>query len=287
MNMQSSLTPLLAATAVSFFAGWHLTDSVGGADMPVCITVLNSYSGWALVCEGFMMQNNLLLIVGSLVGTSGAILTYVMCVAMNRSIANVLFGGYGALAKGPKKEVTGVHKESTTGEICAMLCEAQSVIIVPGYGLAVAQGQYPLAEMVKTLQANGVKVRFGIHPVAGRMPGQLNVLLAEAGIPYDIVLEMDEINEDFPETDVAMVLGANDVVNPDAIDDPDSALAGMPVLHVWEAKQCVMMKRSMAAGYAGVDNPLMFKDNNYMYLGDAKKNCEALRDAVKAHFEHK
>eukprot|EP00669_Euglena_mutabilis_P000198 TRINITY_DN1026_c0_g1_i1.p1 TRINITY_DN1026_c0_g1~~TRINITY_DN1026_c0_g1_i1.p1 ORF type:complete len:1084 (+),score=253.67 TRINITY_DN1026_c0_g1_i1:37-3288(+) len=287
MTMEAGLTPLLAATALSFAAGWHLTDSVGGADMPVCITVLNSYSGWALVCEGFMMQNNLLLIVGSLVGTSGAILTYVMCIAMNRSITNVLFGGYGALAKGPKKEVTGTHRETVTAEVCAMLVEAQSVIIVPGYGLAVAQGQYPLAEMVKLLRDNGVNVRFGIHPVAGRMPGQLNVLLAEAGIPYDIVLEMDEINEDFKDTDVAMVLGANDVVNPDAIDDPDSALAGMPVLHVWEAKQSVMMKRSMAAGYAGVDNPLMFKSNNYMYLGDAKKNCEALRDGVKAFYERK
>lgn len=284
MTMESALVPLLAATGVSFFAGWHLTDSVGGADMPVCITVLNSYSGWALVCEGFMMQNNLLLIVGSLVGTSGAILTYVMCVAMNRSIANVLFGGYGSLAKGPKKAVTGVHQEATTAEVASMLCEASSVIIVPGYGLAVAQGQYPLAEMIKVLIENGVKVRFGIHPVAGRMPGQLNVLLAEAGIPYDIVLEMDELNDDFKDTDVAMILGANDVVNPDAIDDPDSALAGMPVLHVWEAKQSVMMKRSMAAGYAGVDNPLMFKENNLMYLGDAKKNCGALRDAVKATF---
>jgi NAD(P) transhydrogenase len=283
MTPDNALMPLLAATGLSFAAGWHLTDSVGGADMPVCITVLNSYSGWALVCEGFMMQNSMLLIVGSLIGASGAILTYIMCVAMNRSIANVLFGGY-ATAKGPARVHTGVHKEATLGEVVGMLTEASEVIIVPGYGLAVAQGQYPLAEMVKTLNENGVRVRFGIHPVAGRMPGQLNVLLAEAGISYDIVLEMDEINDDFKECDVSLVLGANDVVNPDAIDDPDSALAGMPVLHVWEAKQSVMMKRSMASGYAGVDNPLFFKENNWMFLGDAKKNCEALRDAVNAHY---
>lgn len=253
--------------------------------MPVCITVLNSYSGWALVCEGFMMQNNLLLIVGSLVGTSGAILTYVMCVAMNRSIAGVLFGGFGA-PKGPAKQVTGTITETSVGEVAQMLTEASSVIIVPGYGLAVAQGQYPLAEMTKALLAKGVEVRFGIHPVAGRMPGQLNVLLAEAGVNYEIVLEMDEINDDFKDADVAMVLGANDVVNPSAIDDPNSALAGMPVLHVWEAKQTVMMKRTMAAGYAGVDNPLMFKENNLMLFGDAKANCEALRDGVKAIYAH-
>ena len=283
MTPDSALVPLLAASALSFAAGWHLTDSVGGADMPVCITVLNSYSGWALVCEGFMMQNAMLLIVGSLVGSSGAILTYVMCVAMNRNITNVLFGGYGT-GKATAKVHTGVHKEASLADVTAMLCEAQDIIIAPGYGLAVAQGQYALAEMVKCLTENGIRVRFGIHPVAGRMPGQLNVLLAEAGVPYDIVFEMDEINDDFKECDVAVVLGANDTVNPDAVDDPDCALAGMPVLHVWEAKQSVMMKRSMASGYAGVDNPLFFKENNWMFLGDAKKNCEALRDSVKTHF---
>ena len=217
------------------------------------------------------MQNSMLLIVESLIGASGAILTYIMCVAMNCSIANVLFGGY-ATAKGPAKVHTGVHKEATLNEVVGMLIEASEVIIVPGYGLAVAQGQYPLAEMVKTLNENGVRVRFGMHPVAGRMPGQLNEFLAEAGISYDIVFEMDEINDDFKSCDVSLVLGVNDVVNPDAIDDPDSALAAMPVLHVWEAKQSVMMKRSMASGYAGVDNPLFFKDNNWMFLDVATKD---------------
>jgi NAD(P) transhydrogenase len=279
-----SFTPLCAATLVSFAAGYHLVDSVGGADMPVCITILNSYSGWALVCEGFMLNNSLLTVVGSLIGSSGAILTWIMCVAMNRSIWNVVFGSYASLGSS-EAAITGEHKESKSDEVVNWLCEAREVIIVPGFGLCQGQAQYATAEMSKILNDNGVRLRFGIHPVAGRMPGQLNVLLAEAGVPYDVVFEMDELNEDFPNTDVSLVIGANDVVNPSALEDPNSALAGMPVLHVWKAKTCVVMKRSMATGYAGVQNPLFFKENNYMLFGDAKKVCEQLRDGVKAHFK--
>jgi NAD(P) transhydrogenase len=282
-NAITTLNYLTVATGLSFLAGWHLVDSVGGADMPVCVTVLNSYSGWALVCEGFMMNNNLLLIVGSLIGTSGAILTHIMCVAMNRSIWNVIFGGY--TSKGPAMVVTGTHKEAGVEDVVEMLCTAQNVIIVPGYGLAAAQAQYPVSEMTRILRENGVNVRFAIHPVAGRMPGQLNVLLAEAQVPYDIVFEMEEINHDMPQADVALVVGANDTVNPAALIDPNSAIAGMPVIHVWEAKQSVVMKRSLAAGYAGVDNPLFFKENNWMLLGDAKRRCEEMRDGVRKHFQ--
>jgi NAD/NADP transhydrogenase beta subunit len=252
--------------------------------MPVVITVLNSYSGWALVCEGFMLNNNLLVTVGALIGTSGAILTHIMCVAMNRSIWNVLFGGYAALASGSSSDnpiYKGIHKEINTQELAEALVTAKNVIIVPGYGLAVANAQWPVAELTSILRKHGVNVRFGIHPVAGRMPGQLNVLLAEARVPYDIVLEMDEINDDFPNTDVAVVIGANDTVNPAAILDPQSSIAGMPVLHVWEAKQSVVFKRSMATGYAGVENPLFFKENNSMFFGDAKKMCDQLLTAVK------
>jgi NAD(P) transhydrogenase len=284
-NALTTLNYLTIATGLSFLAGWHLVDSVGGADMPVCVTVLNSYSGWALVCEGFMMNNNLLLIVGSLIGTSGAILTQIMCVAMNRSIWNVIFGGY--TSKGPAQIVTGTHKEAGVEEVVEMLCTAQNVIIVPGYGLAAAQAQYPVSEMTKLLRDNGINVRFAIHPVAGRMPGQLNVLLAEAQVPYDIVFEMEEINHDMSKCDLALVVGANDTVNPAALTDPNSAIAGMPVIHVWEAKQTVVMKRSLAAGYAGVDNPLFFKENNWMLLGDARKRCEQMRDGVRQHFEKK
>jgi NAD(P) transhydrogenase len=278
-----AIMPLMIATAVSFAAGYHLVDSVGGADMPVCITILNSYSGWALVCEGFMLNNQLLTVVGSLIGSSGAILTYIMCVAMNRSIWNVVFGSYASLGSGGA-EVTGEHKEASVTDVVNWLCDAKDVIVVPGFGLCQGQAQYATADISKTLNANGVRLRFGIHPVAGRMPGQLNVLLAEAGVPYDVVFEMDELNEDFPNTDLSLVIGANDVVNPAALEDPTSALAGMPVLHVWKAKTCVVMKRSMATGYAGVQNPLFFKENNYMLFGDAKKVCEQLRDGVKAHF---
>jgi len=278
---------LMGATGLSLFAGWHLVDSVGGADMPVCITVLNSYSGWALVAEGFMLQNNMLLIVGSLVGSSGAILTYIMCVAMNRGIANVLFGGYGSLAKGPAMKVEGTHKEINVADTVDMMVNASSIIIVPGYGLAAARGQHPIASMVQTLTEQGIKVRFGIHPVAGRMPGQLNVLLAEAGVPYDIVFEMDELNEEFEGTDLCIVVGANDTVNPAAIEDPNSSIAGMPVLHVWEANQSIVLKRSMASGYAQVDNPLFFKDNNWMLFGDAKNTCEALNQGVQDYYAKK
>jgi NAD(P) transhydrogenase len=279
-----SFTPLFAATAVSFAAGYHLVDAVGGADMPVCITILNSYSGWALVCEGFMLNNSLLTVVGSLIGSSGAILTWIMCVAMNRSIWNVVFGSYASLGSG-EAEVTGEHKEATVEEVVGWLTESKEVIIVPGFGLCQGQAQYATAEMSKIMNENGVRVRFGIHPVAGRMPGQLNVLLAEAGVPYDVVFEMDELNEDFPNTDVSLVIGANDVVNPAALEDPNSALAGMPVLHVWKAKTSIVMKRSMATGYAGVQNPLFFKENNYMLFGNAKTVCEKLRDGVKNHWK--
>eukprot|EP01009_Symbiontida_sp_KSa7_P008243 NODE_563_length_869_cov_711.701220_g431_i0.p1 GENE.NODE_563_length_869_cov_711.701220_g431_i0~~NODE_563_length_869_cov_711.701220_g431_i0.p1 ORF type:complete len:254 (-),score=68.70 NODE_563_length_869_cov_711.701220_g431_i0:76-837(-) len=246
---------------------------------PVCITVLNSYSGWALVCEGFMMTNNLLLTVGCLIGSSGAILTYIMCVAMNRSIFNVLFGSYASL--GTAKAVEGTIQETNVEEVCDMLAGAAEVIVVPGFGLCQAQAQYATAELSALLNSKDILLRFGIHPVAGRMPGQLNVLLAEAGVPYDVVLEMDEINDDFPKTDVSLVVGANDVVNPSALEDPDSALAGMPVLHVWEAKTSIVMKRSMAAGYAGVDNPLFFKKNNFMLFGNAKERVEELLEGCK------
>lgn len=279
-----AMTPLAIATVVSFAAGYHLVDSVGGADMPVCITILNSYSGWALVCEGFMLNNSLLTVVGSLIGSSGAILTWIMCVAMNRSIWNVVFGSYASLG-GAEAAITGEHKEAKVDDVVSWLVEAKEVIIVPGFGLCQGQAQYATAEISKILNENGVRLRFGIHPVAGRMPGQLNVLLAEAGVPYDVVFEMDELNEDFPNTDLSLVIGANDVVNPAALEDPNSALAGMPVLHVWKARTCVVMKRSMATGYAGVQNPLFFKENNYMLFGDAKKVCEQLRDGVKGHFK--
>jgi len=263
--------------------GAHLTASIGGADVPVVITVLNSYSGWALCAEGFMLNNDLLNVVGALVGSSGAILSYIMCKAMNRSIVNVIFGGYGTLATvtGPtEKKAQGNYTSVNVDEAAQIIREAKSVIITPGYGLAVAKAQYAVAEITKYLRDNGCNVRFGIHPVAGRMPGQLNVLLAEAGIPYDIVLEMDEINDDFPETDVTIVVGANDTVNSAAEDDPNSVIAGMPVLRVWNSKQVIVMKRSMAAGYADVENPVFFKPNTVMLFGDAKKTCDELKSRL-------
>jgi len=241
--------------------------------------VLNSYSGWALCAEGFMLNQPLLTTVGALIGSSGAILTHIMCVAMNRDIASVLLGGFGTASTGTgdamvfEGEATFTDVEATVG----MLREAKEVIIVPGYGLAVAGGQYAIADITKTLRADGVNVRFGIHPVAGRMPGQLNVLLAEAGVPYDVVLEMEEINDDFPKTDLTLVVGANDTVNSAAEEDPNSIIAGMPVLQVWNSKQVVVMKRSMGAGYAGADNPVFFKDNTDMLLGDAKTTLEAIK----------
>jgi len=269
-------------TILSFLSGWHMTASIGGADMPVVITVLNSYSGWALCAEGFMLNNDLLTVVGALVGSSGAILSYIMCKAMNRSIVNVIFGGYGTLAAaaGPAIKQQGSYTSVNVDEAAQIIKEAKSVIITPGYGLAVAKAQYAVADITKFLKANGCNVRFGIHPVAGRMPGQLNVLLAEAGIPYDIVLEMDEINDDFPETDVTIVIGANDTVNSAAEEDPNSVIDGMPVLRVWSSKQVIVMKRSMASGYADVENPVFFKPNTVMLFGDAKKTCDELKSRL-------
>jgi len=286
-ELSTELMALSVGTAVSFVMGWHLTAAIGGADMPVVITVLNSYSGWAICAEGFMLQNDLLTIVGALIGSSGAILSYIMCVAMNRSIVSVIFGGYGTSVAVAGTKITGPVTETNVEEVVSWLAEAQNVIIVPGYGLAVAKGQYAIAEITRMLREHGVNVRFGIHPVAGRMPGQLNVLLAEAGVGYEIVLEMDEINHDFKETDVCLVVGANDTINCAALDDPNSIIAGMPVLHVWESKQVVIMKRSMASGYADVENPVFFKPNTAMLFGDAKKSCDAIQSALGAHFSAK
>ena len=243
--------------------------------MPVAITVLNSYSGWALCAEGFMLNNSMLTIVGSLIGSSGAILSYIMCRAMNRSLKNVIFGSYAELG-GEQAKVEGTHTETSVQEVSELLASSKDVIIVPGYGLAVAQAQYPLSQLVTYLRENNVNVRFGIHPVAGRMPGQLNVLLAEANIPYDIVLEMEEINEDMKKTDCVLVIGANDIVNSSAIEDPNSPLAGMPVLEVWKAATCVVMKRSLATGYADIENPLFFKPNTLMLLGNADTTVQEL-----------
>ncbi|CAH0370731.1 unnamed protein product [Pelagomonas calceolata] len=277
---ETGLLCLGAATGLSGALGVHMTASIGGADMPVVITVLNSYSGWALCAEGFMLDNPLLTVVGALIGSSGAILTHIMCEAMNRDIASVILGGFGEEAKGPAMEITGTHSEIDVEECATMLKEASSVIIVPGYGLAVAKAQYAVAEIAKLLNDSGVQTRFAVHPVAGRMPGQLNVLLAEAGVPYDIVEEMEEINPDLPETDVAIVIGANDTVNSGAQEDPNSAIAGMPVIEVWKAKQSVVLKRTMGVGYAGADNPVFYKPNNAMLLGDAKATCDALRNKL-------
>uniref|UniRef100_A0A1I8F1U9 proton-translocating NAD(P)(+) transhydrogenase n=2 Tax=Macrostomum lignano TaxID=282301 RepID=A0A1I8F1U9_9PLAT len=254
--------------------------------MPVVITVLNSYSGWALCAEGFMLDNNLMTVVGALIGSSGAILSYIMCKAMNRSLPNVIFGGYGtsSYAGGKAMEITGTHTEVNVDQVADWAVNARNVIITPGYGLCVAKAQYPLAELVTLLRKKGVNVRFGIHPVAGRMPGQLNVLLAEAGVPYDIVLEMDEINHDFPETDLVLVIGANDTVNSAAEEDPNSIIAGMPVLRVWNSKQVVVVKRTLGVGYAAVDNPIFFKENTGMLLGDAKKMCDGLLSKVKEYY---
>ncbi|XP_029024746.1 NAD(P) transhydrogenase, mitochondrial [Betta splendens] len=279
----TGLTCLGSVSALSAVMGVTLTAAIGGADMPVVITVLNSYSGWALCAEGFLLNNNLLTIVGALIGSSGAILSYIMCVAMNRSLANVILGGYGTSSTGTGKpmEITGTHTEVNADQTVDMIKEAQSIIITPGYGLCAAKAQYPIAELVKMLKEAGKKVRFGIHPVAGRMPGQLNVLLAEAGVPYDIVLEMEEINEDFPDTDLVLVIGANDTVNSAAQEDPNSIIAGMPVLEVWKSKQVIVMKRSLGVGYAAVDNPIFYKPNTAMLLGDAKKTCDALQAKVR------
>merc|ERR1711899_103212 len=273
--------------ALSSVIGVTLTMAIGGADMPVVITVLNSYSGWALCAEGFMLNNNLMTVVGSLIGASGAILSYIMCVAMNRSLPNVILGGFGTSSTGTGEAmaITGTATVWEVDETVKAIADARNIVIVPGYGLAVAKGQYPVAEMVSLLRKKGKDVRFGIHPVAGRMPGQLNVLLAEAGVPYDVVLEMDEINDDFEETDLVLVIGANDTVNSAAEDDPNSIIAGMPVLRVWKSAQSVVMKRSLGVGYAAVDNPIFFNENNAMLLGDAKKSCDGLLAGLKAHYK--
>lgn len=285
-SMAVGLSMLGTTATLSTIMGVTLTAAIGGADMPVVITVLNSYSGWALCAEGFMLNNNLMTIVGALIGSSGAILSYIMCKAMNRSLPNVILGGYGTSSTGTGKpmEITGTHTEVNVDQAISMIDDAKNIIITPGYGLCAARAQYPIAELVKTLKEKGKNIRFGIHPVAGRMPGQLNVLLAEAGVPYDIVLEMDEINEDFPETDLVLVIGANDTVNSAAEDDPNSIIAGMPVLRVWASKQVIVMKRSLGVGYAAVDNPIFYKPNTAMLLGDAKKTCDALLNKVHEHY---
>lgn len=280
---------MIATSVLACLLGWHLVASVGGGDMPVCITVLNSYSGWALVAEGFMLRNSLLTIVGSLIGFSGGILSYIMCVAMNRSLANVLFGGYSQVApkkgSGDSDSSPKEHRETSVEEVADLISSAKSVIVVPGYGMAVARAQYALAEVAKKCQENNVKLRFAIHPVAGRMPGQMNVLLAEAGVPYDWVFEMEEINEEFGEADVALVVGANDITNSAAQEDPTCAIAGMPVLEVWNARHCVFMKRSMGSGYADLENPVFYKPNTLMLLGDARNKVEALSAALTKIFD--
>jgi len=278
---------LALMTIIALLFGIHMVMAIGGADMPVVVSMLNSYSGWAAAATGFMLSNDLLIVTGALVGSSGAILSYIMCRAMNRNFLSVIAGGFGT---GEGKKVDAGGTALPAGEVIAvsaqetaeLLREAKSVVIVPGYGMAVAQAQHAVFEITTLLRGKGVNVRFGIHPVAGRMPGHMNVLLAEAKVPYDIVLEMDEINDDFPETDVAMVIGANDTVNPAAEDDPASPIAGMPVLQVWKAKTSIVMKRSMASGYAGVDNPLFYKDNNRMLFGDAKKMLEEVLATLKS-----
>ena len=284
-DIQAGMTPLLVMTVIALLFGIHMVMAIGGADMPVVVSMLNSYSGWAAAATGFMLGNDLLIVVGALVGSSGAILSYIMCRAMNRNFISVIAGGFGggapAAAKGDAAQPAGEAVPVSAVETAEMLREAKNVVIVPGYGMAVAQAQHTVFEITKLLREKGVRVRFGIHPVAGRMPGHMNVLLAEAKVPYDIVLEMDEINEDFPDTDVSMVIGANDIVNPSAQEDPASPIAGMPVLEVWKARTSIVMKRSMASGYAGVDNPLFYKENNRMLFGDAKMMLDEVLSALK------
>jgi NAD(P) transhydrogenase subunit beta len=276
-SVGGGLLPLLLMTAIAFFLGVHMVAAIGGADMPVVISMLNSYSGWAAAATGFMLSNDLLIVVGALVGSSGAILSYIMCRAMNRHFVSVILGGFGTESAGSAAaDEAGEVVATSVEEVADMLRQAEQVIIVPGYGMAVAQAQHTVSDITRWLREHGVKIRFAIHPVAGRMPGHMNVLLAEARVPYDIVLEMDEINEDFPETDVVLVIGANDIVNPSAQEDPNSPIAGMPVLEVWKAKTTVVLKRSMATGYAGVDNPLFFRENTRMLFGDAKESMEGV-----------
>ena len=283
-SIASGMIPLAIMTIIALVFGVHMVMSIGGADMPVVVSMLNSYSGWAAAATGFMLSNDLLIITGALVGSSGAILSYIMSRAMNRSFISVIAGGFGttttmSVAVG-NEEIQGEVVSTTAEEAAQEFKDAKSVIIVPGYGMAVAQAQHLISDMTKKLRDKEILVRFGIHPVAGRLPGHMNVLLAEAKVPYDIVFEMDEINDDFPETDVVLVIGANDIVNPSALDDPNSPIAGMPVLEVWKAKKVIVMKRSMAAGYAGVDNPLFYKENTRMLFGDAKDSVDTILSAI-------
>ncbi|NNG18259.1 Re/Si-specific NAD(P)(+) transhydrogenase subunit beta [Naumannella sp. ID2617S] len=277
-----SLIPLLLMTLIALAIGFHLVASIGGGDMPVVVSMLNSYSGWAAAAAGFMLENDLLIVTGALVGSSGAILSYLMCRAMNRSFVSVIAGGFGsdgAVTADADRDY-GEHRETSAADVAALLKRSRSVVIAPGYGMAVAQAQYPVAELTRRLRESGVEVRFAIHPVAGRLPGHMNVLLAEAKVPYDIVLEMDEINDDFPETDAVLVIGANDTVNPAALEEPNSPIAGMPVLEVWRAREVIVFKRSMATGYAGVQNPLFFRENTQMLFGDAKQRVEDILAAL-------
>ena len=280
VKADGSMFALIVMTLIAFAFGYHLVASIGGADMPVVVSMLNSYSGWAAAAAGFMLANDLLIVTGALVGSSGAILSYIMCKAMNRSFISVIAGGFGQEIVISGDEEQGEHRETNAEEVAEMLKNSKSVIITPGYGMAVAQAQYPVHEITDALRSQGIEVRFGIHPVAGRLPGHMNVLLAEAKVPYDIVLEMDEINDDFPETDTVLVIGANDTVNPAALEDPNSPIAGMPVLEVWNAKNVVVFKRSMNTGYAGVQNPLFFKENTSMLFGDAKESVENIFKAL-------
>merc|ERR1719248_272902 len=278
----TGVTLLFAVAALSSVMGVHLVGSVGGGDMPVCITVLNSYSGWALVAEGFLLNSPALTVVGSLIGFSGAILTKIMCDGMNRDIMNVIFGGYATVAKSEKGDLgPREHVETNADAVAALLGESKEVVVVPGYGMAVARAQYAIGDIAKTLMEQGVNVKFGIHPVAGRMPGQMNVLLAEAGVPYEWVLEMDEMEADMPNVDVALVVGANDTTNEAAELDEDCSIAGMPVIKVWEAKNCIFLKRSMAGGYADLENPVFFREATQMLLGDGKASCEGIAAALK------
>ncbi|MBS0608412.1 MAG: Re/Si-specific NAD(P)(+) transhydrogenase subunit beta [Proteobacteria bacterium] len=286
-DVQAGMLPLIVMTVIALLFGVHMVMAIGGADMPVVVSMLNSYSGWAAAATGFMLSNDLLIVTGALVGSSGAILSYIMCNAMNRNFISVIAGGFGSGAGAPAKKGDAAEPQGEVVPVSAvetaeMLRESKSVVIVPGYGVAVAQAQHTVYEITQTLREKGVNVRFAIHPVAGRMPGHMNVLLAEAKVPYDIVMEMDEINEDFPDTDVAIVIGANDIVNPSALEDPASPIAGMPVLEVWKAHHSIVMKRSMASGYAGVDNPLFYKENNRMLFGDAKKMLDEVLAVLRS-----
>ncbi|OWA01294.1 NAD(P) transhydrogenase subunit beta [Streptomyces sp. CS159] len=281
-TLSPGLPLMVAVTVLALALGWHLVASIGGGDMPVVVSMLNSYSGWAAAAAGFLLDNNLLIVTGALVGSSGAYLSYIMCQAMNRSFLSVIAGGFGIEAPPGGDEEQGEHREVRAHEAAELLARARSVVITPGYGMAVAQAQHPVAELTRRLRERGTEVRFGVHPVAGRLPGHMNVLLAEAKVPYDIVLEMDEINDDFAGTSVVLVIGANDTVNPSATEDPASPIAGMPVLRVWEAEQVVVFKRSMASGYAGVQNPLFFRENSSMLFGDARQSVEGILQALDA-----